>query len=148
MCCSGTLVAPPFDNILASTTLRRAFELAPSLPASVLPGGATQRAVSLEEVTEKQPFLATLLCFVTIVCQDRLGTDVRRALKTSRNERFAQAKSGATTEMIDFGGGFSKPILTFDGAAVGEGKAGPVRFLLDSTVAFCPESVFVLSLCG
>jgi|EP01046_Picozoa_sp_COSAG06_P054908 hypothetical protein len=47
-----------------------------------------------------------------------------------KSGRFAQAKSGATTEMIDFGGGFSKPILTFDGAAVGEGKPGPVPCLL------------------
>ena len=58
---------------------------------------------------------------------------MRKELKTSRNERFAQAKSGATTEMIDFGGGFSKPILTFDGAAVGEGKPGPVPCLLRET---------------
>ena len=39
----GTLVAPPFCNILASTTLRRAFELAPSLGTSILPGGVAQR---------------------------------------------------------------------------------------------------------
>ena len=39
----GTLVAPPFDNILASTTLKRAFELAPLLGPGILPGGVAQR---------------------------------------------------------------------------------------------------------
>lgn len=80
----GTLVAPPFDNILASTTLKRAFELAPSLGTGILPGGVAQRPILLDE-----------------------------------------AKSQAT-EMIDFGGGFSKPILTFDGQRVGNGRVGPV----------------------
>ncbi len=80
----GTLVAPPFDNILASTTLKRAFELAPSLGPGILPGGVAQRPISLDE-----------------------------------------AKAEAT-EMIDFGGGYSKPILTFDGQKVGNGEPGPV----------------------
>ena len=89
----GVLTAPPFERILASTTLQRCFELAPLLVERGVLKGFEQRPVSLQEAT-----------------------------------------GGSVSEMIDFGGGWTTAVISFDGHAIGGGTPGPVQSALEQLV--------------